>query len=64
MVYSGPGEGSDRLWLRRLDQLTATPIAGTEGAVTPFFSPDGQRVGFIKDGTFGAHRLARRAHRR
>ncbi|MEO6055425.1 MAG: protein kinase [Gemmatimonadales bacterium] len=51
LVYSGPGEGGTRLWLRRMDQLDATPIGGTEGASTPFFSPDGQRVGFIKDGT-------------
>jgi serine/threonine-protein kinase len=51
LVYSGPGEGGTRLWLRRIDQLDATPIGGTEGAGTPFFSPDGQRIGFIKDGT-------------
>jgi serine/threonine-protein kinase len=51
LVYSGPGEGGSRLWLRRLDQLDATPIAGTEGASSPFFSPDGQRIGFLKDGT-------------
>jgi len=51
LVYSGPGDGGTRLWLRRLDQLDATPIAGTEGAASPFFSPDGQRVGFVKDGT-------------
>jgi serine/threonine-protein kinase len=51
LVYSGPGEGGTRLWLRRIDQLDATPIAGTEGAASPFFSPDGQRIGFIKDGT-------------
>jgi eukaryotic-like serine/threonine-protein kinase len=50
LVYSGPGEGGNRLWLRRIDQLDATPIAGTEGAGTPFFSPDGRRIGFIKDG--------------
>jgi Tol biopolymer transport system component len=49
-VYSGPGEGGSRLWLRRIDQLDATPIAGTEGASSPFFSPDGQRIGFIKAG--------------
>ncbi|MFL5494381.1 MAG: protein kinase domain-containing protein [Gemmatimonadales bacterium] len=51
MVYSGPGEGGTRLWIRRFDQLNATPISGTEGAQSPFFSPDGKRVGFIKAGT-------------
>ena len=51
MVYSGPADGGNRLWVRRLDQLDATPIAGTEGGSSPFFSPDGQRIGFIKEGT-------------
>jgi eukaryotic-like serine/threonine-protein kinase len=51
LAYIGPAEGGTRLWLRRIDQLDATPIAGTEGASHPFFSPDGSRVGFIKNGT-------------
>ncbi|MEO7477192.1 MAG: hypothetical protein ABIY46_17855, partial [Gemmatimonadales bacterium] len=50
IVYTGPGEGAPRLWLRRLDQLAGTPITGTEGAASPFFSPDGRRIGFIKGG--------------
>ncbi len=51
LVYLGPGEGASRLWVRRLDQLGATPIQGTEEASSPFFSPDGKRVGFLKRGT-------------
>ncbi len=51
MAYIGPAESGTRLWLRRIDQLDATPIAGTEGASNPFFSPDGRRVGFVKSGT-------------
>ncbi len=51
IVYLGPGDGGPRLWLRRLDQLTATPIAGTEGGSSPFFSPDGRKLGFIRRGT-------------
>src|SRR4029450_4585393 len=35
-----------QLYLRALDQLTATPMAGTEGGAAPFFSPNGQWVGF------------------
>ena len=50
LVYVGPGEGGPRLWLRRLDQLDATPISGTEGGASPFFSPDGRQVGFITRG--------------
>jgi serine/threonine-protein kinase len=47
LVYVGMSpDGSTRLWMRTRDQLSATPLAGTEGAVNPFFSPDGSRVGF------------------
>ena len=38
--------GAVRLALRRLDQRTATDLPGTEGGRGPFFSPDGQWVGF------------------
>jgi serine/threonine-protein kinase len=51
LVYSGPGDGGSRLWLRRLDQLEAAPLAGTDGASSPSFSPDGQKVAFMKEGT-------------
>ncbi len=50
LVFAGPGQGASQLWLRRLDQLTSTPIAGTEGGYSPFFSPDGRKVGFVKSG--------------
>jgi eukaryotic-like serine/threonine-protein kinase len=51
LVYVGPAERGGRLWLRVHDQLSSTPIAGTEGAGTPFFSPDGRHVGFLIQGT-------------
>jgi len=51
LVFAGPSQGSGQLWLRRLDQLASTPIAGTEGGYSPFFSPDGRQVGFITNGT-------------
>jgi serine/threonine protein kinase/WD40 repeat protein len=38
--------GPLKLFTRRLDQPSAVELAGTEGAVFPFFSPDGQWVGF------------------
>jgi serine/threonine-protein kinase len=38
------------LFVRRLDQLQATPLSGTEGAFGPFFSPDGQWIGFFAGG--------------
>jgi hypothetical protein len=36
-----------QLYLRALEQQTATPIPDTENAIQPFFSPDGQWVGFF-----------------
>jgi serine/threonine-protein kinase len=38
------------LYVRRLAQLQATALAGTTGARDPFFSPDGQWLGFFADG--------------
>jgi serine/threonine protein kinase/Tol biopolymer transport system component len=35
-----------KLFTRRLDQSRATELPGTEGAAVPFFSPDGQWIGF------------------
>ena len=43
------GDGDSHLYVRRLDQLSATLLAGTEGAGGPFFSPDGQSIGFFAD---------------
>ena len=41
---------NDQLYLRALDHLEATPISGTEGSRSPFFSPDGLWLGFWADG--------------
>ncbi|MEP7097900.1 MAG: winged helix-turn-helix domain-containing protein, partial [Dokdonella sp.] len=38
---------SGRLVVRRLDQGKITILAGTEGASSPFFSPDGRWVGYF-----------------
>jgi serine/threonine protein kinase/Tol biopolymer transport system component len=46
LVFSGTIGTTRQLFSRPLDHSTAMPIAGTEGAVGPFFSPDGQWVGF------------------
>jgi serine/threonine-protein kinase len=40
----------DRLATRRLDQSQLTILPGTEGAASPFFSPDGQWIGFFAQG--------------
>ena len=46
VVFVGRTDGKNRLYVRPLDQLMAMPIPGTDGASTPFFSPDGRWVGF------------------
>jgi serine/threonine protein kinase/Tol biopolymer transport system component len=38
------------LYVRRLDQLTTTKLPETEQATSPFFSHDGQWIGFFSDG--------------
>ena len=42
--------GVRQIWVRRLDADTAHPIPGTEGALYPFWSPDGANIGFFADG--------------
>jgi len=50
VVYTGEaGPGRRILYRRPLDDLTATPIAGTEGAGGATFSPDGEWVVFNDD---------------
>jgi Tol biopolymer transport system component/DNA-binding winged helix-turn-helix (wHTH) protein len=50
LVYSAHQGGLQQLYLRPLAELEAKPIPGTEGAVQPFFSSDGQWLGFFADG--------------
>ncbi len=52
LVYLGPGDGGGQLWLRDRDKLDATPIAGTNGALDPFFSPDGKQIAFSTGAVF------------
>jgi eukaryotic-like serine/threonine-protein kinase len=47
IVYSDDTGTSKMLFRRPIDRFEATPIAGSEGGVQPFFSPDGKWVGFF-----------------
>ena len=47
IVYIGVQEDDRRLYLRELGELGSRLLAGTEGANSPFFSPDGLWVGFF-----------------
>ena len=48
LVYVG-GTPVERLYLRRLDDLSPKAIPGTEGAINPQFSPDGKWIAFAQD---------------
>jgi len=50
VFVSQDADGMSRLFRRQLDQPTAVRIPGTERAYAPFFSPDGQWVGFFAQG--------------
>jgi serine/threonine protein kinase len=39
--------GKDVLWVRSFDSLTARSLAGTEGALFPFWSPDSRWISFF-----------------
>jgi Tol biopolymer transport system component len=41
------GSTQQQLYLRAMDSLDARAVPGTEGATAPFFSPDGQWLGFF-----------------
>ncbi|MGH9579365.1 MAG: protein kinase domain-containing protein, partial [Terriglobales bacterium] len=51
-------QGIDRIYVRRVDALEATPVPSTEGASHPFFSPDGQWLGFFAGGKLQKVRLS------
>ncbi|HKR57206.1 MAG TPA: protein kinase [Gemmatimonadales bacterium] len=46
----GASGAEAQLYVRRLDELEAHPIAGTQGAVSPVFSPDGKRLAYMGPG--------------
>ncbi len=51
LVYAAAVDGGrTNLYLRPLDELAARPIPATEGAGSPFFSPDGRWLAFYVSG--------------
>lgn len=48
LAYVGVPRGT--LWIRARDQLHGIAVPGIEGANTPFFSPDGRSVGYMRSG--------------
>ena len=50
LAYVATQGGTQQLYLRAMDSLESKSIPGTEGGVNPFFSPDGQWLGFFANG--------------
>jgi eukaryotic-like serine/threonine-protein kinase len=46
IVYVDSSGGTTRLMRKRRSESAATEMAGTEGAVSPFFAPDGKWIGY------------------
>jgi serine/threonine protein kinase len=44
---AAPRRGLSRIWVRLLGSTQAQPVAGTEGASFPFWSPDSRSLGFF-----------------
>jgi len=51
-------EGASQVMLRAANALDFAPVAGTEGGVCPFFSPDSKWLGFVSGGSMKKVRLA------
>lgn len=51
LVFAANGaDGRAMLWVRPMNLLEARMLPGTEGAIFPFWSPDGRSLGFFADG--------------
>ena len=49
-VCGNHGRSGPQLWVRSLDSTAAQPLAGTEDASFPFWSPDSRSLGFFAQG--------------
>lgn len=50
VAYIGSQGGQQQIFVRDLAATVATPLAGTDGAIAPFFSPDGMWIAFFAGG--------------
>jgi eukaryotic-like serine/threonine-protein kinase len=49
IVFSAIADGRPQLWLRSFDSGASRPLAGTEGGISPFWSPDDKSIAFFSD---------------
>lgn len=50
VAFSATTDGPAAIYVRQLDRLETTRLAGTDGGNAPFFSPDGRWIGFFSFG--------------
>jgi len=50
IAFVATHEGKEQIYLRAMDSLESKAVPGTEGAASPFFSPDGKWLGFSAGG--------------
>ena len=50
IVFVGGAQAHSRLYLRSLDSLETIPLEGTDGGISPFWSPDSRSLGFFANG--------------
>lgn len=50
IAYVGPSKTGGMLWVREMNEFEGKPLPGTEGAQSPFFSPNGDFIGFFGAG--------------
>ena len=58
LLFAALGEGTQRLYARKLDDLTPAPVAGTDGACCPKFSPDGRWILYFDTRSNGYMRMS------
>ena len=51
VAYAAVADGKSALHFRAMDEIESREIPGTEWALAPFFSPDGDWVGFVAGGS-------------
>src|SRR5262245_1582882 len=49
LAFTAATGGNVQLWVRALDSTEARALAGTQGAMFPFWSPDSRFIGFFAD---------------
>src|SRR5216683_5900426 len=47
LAFTASCNGKLMLWVRAMDSLEANPLAGTDNAAYPFWSPDSRSIGFF-----------------